>query len=155
MPIASATARFSADRSTSSGRICEMPSESANFIAALRSESCDDTTIALARAPAEVRRKCRSTPKPSTRGRDNSVMSRRGGPARSRWSTALWPSRSRTTSVQKSSARLRTADARAVFTITIKMYSGDRLDAPVPLDFAIVLEDFASFDMTYGDIIVI
>jgi hypothetical protein len=88
-----------------------MPSESASFIAALRSESCDDTTIALG---ARARRGAAQVPehtKAVDARKDNSVMSRRGGPARIQVSTALWPSRSRTTSVQKSSARLRTADA--------------------------------------------
>jgi hypothetical protein len=71
---------------------------------------------------------------PSTR-RDSSVMSKRGGPARSRCSTALWPSRN---PLRKVGARLQAAEARAIFTITIKMYSGARPDAAVALDLAIV-----------------
>ena len=54
-----------------------------SFIAARRNGSCDETTSALERAVADVRRRCRSRPKPSRRGSESSVISSRGGPARS------------------------------------------------------------------------
>jgi hypothetical protein len=108
-----------------------MPSESASFIAALRSEFMRrHNDRAGARPPPRCGAGVLSTPNPSTRGRDSSVM------RQARRTCAIEMFDGALAVAQQDNVRteverkIANGGGRPVFTIAIRMYSAARRDAP-------------------------